>query len=60
MYQQFKKTLVLAIAALFAVAPLALAAEPLSKPGPKTMQDVGAVQGQNEIVTHGPPPSSSR
>jgi hypothetical protein len=59
MHRQFKKTFVVAIAAVFAVAPLALAAEPLSKPGPKTMQDVGSTQGQDEIVTHGPPPANS-
>jgi len=60
MHRQFKKTFVIAIAAVFAVAPLALAAEPFSKPGPKTMQDVGATQGRDDIVTHGPPPSTSR
>jgi hypothetical protein len=59
MYRKLMKTFVLASATLFVAAPLALAAEPLVKPGPKTMQDVGATQGQDEIVTHGPPPAES-
>ena len=59
MYRQFKKTFVVAIAAVFAVAPFALAAEPFSKSAPKTMQDVGATQGRDDIVTHGPPPANS-
>jgi hypothetical protein len=59
MHRQFKKSFVVAIAAVFAVVPLALAAESFSKSGPKTMQDVGATQGRDDIVTHGPPPANS-
>ena len=60
MLRQHMKTLTYTIAVLFITAPLVLAAEPLSGKGAKTLQDVGATQGQDKIVTHGPTPSSTR
>jgi uncharacterized protein YciI len=53
------KTFAYAITVLFITAPLALAVEPMSGKGAKTLQDVGAVQGQEKIVTHGPKPADS-
>lgn len=60
MLRQYIKTLTYTIAVLFIIAPLVVATGPLSGKGAKTLQDVGAVQGQDEIVTHGPVPSSTR